>query len=56
MEIRTGLLPFFVLDAFSSREPVSIPDQTRDRLSLENAPICFATYGKVPAKLMHGLP
>ena len=24
-------------DAFSSREPVSIPDHLRDRLSLENA-------------------
>jgi hypothetical protein len=24
-------------DAFSSREPVPIPDQVRDRLSLENA-------------------
>jgi hypothetical protein len=27
----------FLFDAFSSREPVSIPDQVRDRLSLENA-------------------
>jgi hypothetical protein len=28
----------FCFDAFSSREPVSIPDQVRGRLSLENAP------------------
>jgi hypothetical protein len=27
----------FYFDAFSSREPVPIPDQVRDRLSLENA-------------------
>src|SRR6516225_5460415 len=27
----------FCFDAFSSREPVPIPDQVRDRLSLENA-------------------
>jgi hypothetical protein len=27
-------------DAFSSREPVSTPDQVRGRLSLENAPAC----------------
>src|ERR1700748_1046905 len=34
----------FLFDAFSSREPVSMPDQARDRLSLENAmPKPFAT-------------
>jgi hypothetical protein len=33
--IGTGLLAF-CFDAFSSREPVPIPDQVRDRLSLEN--------------------
>jgi hypothetical protein len=27
----------FLFDAFSSREPVSIPHQVRGRLSLENA-------------------
>jgi hypothetical protein len=26
-----------LFDAFSSRKPLSIPDQVRDRLSLENA-------------------
>src|SRR5258708_29680046 len=29
-------------DAFSSREPVPIPDQVRDRLSLENALGCLS--------------
>jgi hypothetical protein len=33
---RLGLLAF-CFDAFSLREPVPIPDQVRDRLSLENA-------------------
>ena len=31
--------PFPYFDAFSSREPVSTPDQVRGRLSLENAPV-----------------
>src|SRR5262249_51954908 len=33
----SGSYSSFCFDAFSSREPVSIPDQVRDRLSLENA-------------------
>jgi len=36
--------PGFRFDAFSSREPAAIPDQVRDRLSLENA-IGYAQAG-----------
>jgi hypothetical protein len=36
----------FCFDAFSLREPVSIPDQVRDRLSLENALVELSRRGR----------